>query len=379
MRITGVETVVVDGGMRNWVLVQVRTDEGISGLGEATLEGKAETIVAAVAELTRLIDGQDPRRIQHLWQIMYRHSFWRGGPVLMSAISGIEQALWDITGKAAGLPVYALLGGACRDRIRLYANGPRGTSPDEYAESARRDRRRRLHGAQGRPARRDAAGRLLGDEPRGGRRGRRHPGRGRAGHGDRHRHPRASLPGDVDQLRARGGGARHLVPRGARPARERGRDGRRGARDEHPDRDRASVSSRSGASARSSSCRAASLLQPDVSHCGGILEARLIAAMGEVAYAGLAPHNPLSPVNGVASAHVAMASPNFVALEWVFDNPPWTNDVLSTPLAMRDGWLELSDAPGLGIELDLEVCAAHPYRPVDLPQFWHEDGSVADW
>ena len=129
MKITGVETLVVDGGMRNWVLVQVRTDEGVSGLGEATLEGKAETIVAAVAELTRLIEGQDPRRIQHLWQIMYRHSFWRGGPVLMSAISGIEQALWDITGKVAGMPVYALLGGACRDRIRLYANGPRGNSP----------------------------------------------------------------------------------------------------------------------------------------------------------------------------------------------------------------------------------------------------------
>ena len=125
--------------------------------------------------------------------------------------------------------------------------------------------------------------------------------------------------------------------------------------------------------------RAASLLQPDVSHCGGILEARLIAAMGEVAYAGLAPHNPLSPVNGVASAHVAMSSPNFVALEWVFDNPKWTNDILRTPLALRDGWLELSDAAGLGIELDLEVCAAHPYRPVDLPQLWHEDGSVADW
>src|SRR4029453_14602196 len=99
--------------------------------------------------------------------------------------------------------------------------------------------------------------------------------------------------------------------------------------------------------------RAASLLQPDVSHCGGILEARLIAAMGEVAYAGLAPHNPLSPVNGIASAHVAMASPNFVALEGVVDNPPWTTEILGTPLALGDGWLELSDAPGLGIELDL--------------------------
>ncbi len=116
-----------------------------------------------------------------------------------------------------------------------------------------------------------------------------------------------------------------------------------------------------------------------MSHCGGILEARLIAAMGEVNYAGLAPHNPLSPVNTVASAHVGMASPNFVALEWVVDNPAWTQDVLTRRLVIRDGFLELSDAPGLGIELDLDVCHEHPYRAVDLPAFWHEDGSVADW
>jgi galactonate dehydratase len=334
--------------------------------------------VAAVAELTRLIDGQDPRRIQHLWQIMYRHSFWRGGPVLMSAISGIEQALWDITGKAAGLPVYALLGGACRDRIRLYANGPRGTSPEEYAESARRIADAGFTGLKVAPhdatlpvdssatnraavdvvaAIRDAVGpdMAIGIDIH-----------GRLSPAMSISFARAVEALDIwfleepvlpenaaamaDVARATtipiATGERLFTKWGFREILER---------------------------------RAASLLQPDVSHCGGILEARLIAAMGEVAYAGLAPHNPLSPVNGVASAHVAMASPNFVALEWVFDNPPWTNDVLGTPLGLRDGWLELSDAPGLGIELDLEVCAAHPYRPVDLPQFWHEDGSVADW
>jgi galactonate dehydratase len=125
--------------------------------------------------------------------------------------------------------------------------------------------------------------------------------------------------------------------------------------------------------------RSAALLQPDVSHCGGILEARLIGALGETCYAGLAPHNPLSPVNTIASAHVAMASPNFVALEWVFDNPPWTQEVLTRPLAIADGVLELPAGPGLGIELDRDVCAQHPYRPVDLPTLWQRDGAVADW
>ena len=136
MRISAIETVVVDGGMRNWVFVLVDTDEGLRGLGEATLEGKAETVLGAVADLSRLIVGQDASRIQHLWQVMYRDSFWRGGPAVLSAISGIEQALWDIAGKVAGMPVYELLGGACRDAIPSTRTDRAATTPEEYAKSA---------------------------------------------------------------------------------------------------------------------------------------------------------------------------------------------------------------------------------------------------
>jgi len=125
--------------------------------------------------------------------------------------------------------------------------------------------------------------------------------------------------------------------------------------------------------------RSAALRQPDVSHCVGIGEARQIAAMGELVDAGFAPHNPLSPVNTVASAHVAMAAPNFVALEWVVDNPPWTQEIITTPLVIEGGQLTLPPSAGLGIELDLEACRRHPYRPVDLPRFRHADGAVADW
>ena len=379
MKISEIDTLVVDGGMRNWVLVQVRTDEGVSGLGEATLEGKAETIVAAVAELTRLIEGQDPRRIQHLWQIMYRHSFWRGGPVLMSAISGIEQALWDITGKAAGQPVYALLGGACRDHIASMRTGPAADARGVRRECASDRAAGFARASSSAPLDATLPRRLVGDDS-------------------------PSAADVVAAIRAAVGadvaiGVDVPWPAGARDGDPVARVRSRfdiwfleepvlpenaaamadvGAGDVHSDRHRRAALHEWGFR-EVLELRAASLLQPDVSHCGGILEARLIAAMGEVGYAGLAPHNPLSPVNGIASAHVAMASPNFVALEWVFDNPPWTTDILRTPPAIREGWLELSDAPGLGIELDVEVCAAHPYRAVDLPPFWHEDGSVADW
>ncbi len=160
MKITEIDTVVVDGGMRNWVFVQVGTDEGVQGLGEATLEGKAETMVAAVGELGRLVVGRDPCRIQHLWQIMYRHSFWRGGPVLMSAISGIEQALWDITGKVAGCPL-------CPARRRVPRPDPplcqraQGKRPRRVRGERVPHRRGRVLGPQSGTARANVARRLV--------------------------------------------------------------------------------------------------------------------------------------------------------------------------------------------------------------------------
>ncbi len=378
MIVTSIETIVVDGGMRNWVFVLVDTDEGVRGIGEATLEGKSETIAAAIGELSRMVVGEDPGRIQHLWQIMYRHSFWRGGPVLMSAISGIEQALWDIAGKAAGLPVYALLGGACRDRIPLYANGPRGTTPGEYADSARAIVAAGFRAMKVVPleatlpvdssatirscaevvrAIREAVGpdvSVAVDV------------HGRLSPAMSIRLAREIEPFDIWFLEE------PVLPENASAMADVARA--------------TSIPVATGERLFTRwgfreivELRAAALLQPDVSHCGGILEARLIGALGETSYAGLAPHNPLSPVNTIASAHVGMASPNFVALEWVFDNPDWTQELLTEPLAIRDGSLELPVGPGLGIELDLEACARHPYRPVDLPALWQADGAVADW
>jgi galactonate dehydratase len=137
MKIASLEPLVVDIGPRNWLFVVVETDEGVSGVGEGSLPGHPRAVAAAVEEYREYVVGEDPARIQHLWQLMYRQPFFRGGAVTLSAMSAIEQALWDIKGKVAGLPVYELLGGRCHDRIKLYANGPEGETPEELAESAR--------------------------------------------------------------------------------------------------------------------------------------------------------------------------------------------------------------------------------------------------
>jgi galactonate dehydratase len=377
-RIRSVEAVVVDGGMRNWVFVHVDTDDGLRGLGEATLEGKAETVVGAISDFSRLLVGEDASRIQHLWQTLYRGSFWRGGPALMSAISGIEQALWDLAGKRAGLPVHELLGGACREVVRLYANGPRGETPEEYAASARAIVAQGFDALKVAPleptlpvdgtatirratevvaAIRDAVGRDVAVAV---------DVHGRLSPAMSIRLARELEPLDVWFLEE------PVLPENPRALADVARA--------------TSIPIATGERLFTRwgfrevvELRAAALLQPDVSHCGGLLEARTIAALGELVYAGLAPHNPLSPVNTVASAHVALASPNFVACEWVVDGPAWVGELLTEPLTIAGGVLSLPRRPGLGIELDLERCREHPYRPSDLPAFRHRDGSVADW
>ncbi|HEU5434742.1 MAG TPA: galactonate dehydratase [Thermomicrobiales bacterium] len=378
MRITGIEPIVVFGGFRNWVFVQVQTDEGLVGTGEATLEGRAETIVAAVRELERALLAKDPLRITDHWQAMYRHAFWRGGPILNSAISGVEQALWDIFGKSVGLPVWQLLGGACRDRIRIYANGPRGETPEELAESAVELKERGYSAMKLTPfgatkpldgvvAIRRAANIMEA--------------------------VRAAVGPDVDlAVDAHGRLSPAMAIEMARAIRDVGiYFFEEPCLPENPTT-MATVARECGIPVATGErlftkwgfreameLQAAALWQPDLAHCGGIAEARQIAAMAEARYAGVAPHNPLSPVNMRASLHLDAAIPNFVIQEWVADPPPWTDDMLVHPVVIRAGWAELPAEPGLGTDLNLDVCRAHPYQPVDMPAWRHDDGSVADW
>jgi galactonate dehydratase len=378
VKISSLEPLIVNVGSRNWLFVLVETDEGVSGVGEGSLPGHPRAVAAAVEEFREYVVGEDPARIQQLWQVMYRQPFFRGGAVTFSAMSAIEQALWDIKGKVAGLPVYELLGGRCHDRVKLYANGPSGETLEELVDTAGglvesgftalktgiAEPVRAVQGdgfvrraAQQVEALRDALGTEV--EIAWDAHGRLSPAMGM-------KLARALEPYDVWFLEepappedAKGlarvaqstsipiaAGERLFTKWGFREILELG---------------------------------AAALLQPDLSHCGGVLEARAIAAMGEVHSCGFAPHNPLGPVNTIVSAHVALASPNFIALELCVYAPEWTRELLTTPLELAEGYLEVSDEPGWGVELDVELARSHPHRPHKLPILRHPSGAIADW
>ena len=378
MKITKVEPVAIHYGNRDFVFVRVHTDDGLIGTGEGTLEGRARTQIAAITELNDFVRGEDPLRIEHIWQTVYRHSFYRGGPVMMSALSGLDQALWDIFGKSVGLPVHQLLGGRVRDRVRVYANGPRGDSPEEIAESALAivskgytamklcpfgatkplDGHRVIRQAR---AVMDAVRTAVGPDIE----------LAVDAHG-RLSPQMAILLGkaiaEYDVLFFEEPCLPENPATMATVARECGipiATGERlftiwGFRDVLEQ-------------------QAAVILQPDLAHCGGISQGRKIAAMAEVNYAAMAPHNPLSPVNMRASLHLDAATPNFVIQEWVFDDPPIRDEIMVNPVVVKDGWAEVPMEPGLGTDLNMEVCKAIPATGAHLPVLWHEDGSVADW
>jgi galactonate dehydratase len=378
VKITSVEPLVVDVGSRNWLFVVVETDEGPSGVGEGSLPGHPRAVAAAIDEYREYLVGEDPARIQHLWQVMYRQPFFRSGAVTLSAMSAVEQALWDIKGKVAGLPVYELLGGRCHDRIKLYVNGPSGATLEELADSARSLVERRFTAmktglevavlaVQGDGIFRRAAEQVEAL---------------RAAVGQEveiawDAHGRLSPAMSIKLARALEPYNVWFLEEPALPENPKGLAQVARA---------TSIPVATGerlftkwAFREVLELGGAALLQPDLSHCGGVLEARAIAAMAEVYYCGFAPHNSLGPVNTIVSAHVAMASPNFVALETCLYPPDWTRELLTEPLEFVDGYLELSDEPGWGVELDVELCRGHPYRPSKLPILQHPSGAVGDW
>jgi len=371
MKITKLETFFV---RPRWVFLKMHTDEGLTGWGEPVVEGWSRTVAAAVAEMGRYLVGQDPRRIEHHWQAIYRGGFYRGGPVLLSALSGIEQAMWDIKAKALGAAVHELLGGRVRDRIRVYAH-VRGETPDEKAASAREKvaagftalktsptQAARFVEGPGfidRAAERIAAVReAVGPDVE----------IGIDFHGRispalaiqlcRALEPlrpmfveEPCLPENVDAMVqiARGTcipiatGERLFTRWGVREVLEK---------------------------------RAAAILQPDLSHAGGIFEVRKIAALAEVHFATVAPHCPLGPISLAACLQLDACTPNFLCQEQVCLGEGY----LKRPFEVRDGYVAVPEGPGLGIEVDEDALAEQLYDGSwETPRLWHEDGSVADW
>jgi galactonate dehydratase len=368
LKITKLETILVQP---RWQFLKIHTDAGIVGLGEPVVEGRAETVAAAIKEIEPYLVGKDPRQVVHHWQAIYRHAFYRGGPVLTSALSGIDMALWDIKGKALGVPVYELLGGPTRSKVRVYAHArtpaairqgvAAGFTAFKTGPQFRRKYPRYIetpsqvaYAVEQFAALRKAAGddvdiaidfhgkvspalaKLLikGLEP--------------------HQPMFVEEPvncqnHDVMAEIARGThlpiatGERVFTKWGFREVLEK---------------------------------QAATVLQPDLCHAGGITEVRLIAGMAEAYYAAIAPHNPLGPISLAAGIQLAASIPNFLCQEQVSLGEGY----LKTPFVVKNGYVDVPSGPGLGIELDEAAVAkkiGHKWRSTE--SYDEDDGSVVDW
>jgi len=377
IKITDLKITPVSAGAHTpYVFVRVLTDAGVTGLGEATLEYKPEAVMGALRDLRDFLVGKDPTMIEHLWQSIYRLSFYRGGPALTSALGGVDIALWDIKGKLAGEPVWKLLGGPTRERIRVYTHFG-GNTPAETAEQAKRlvaagfralktsphgafemvEGPRKIHEiVEHLKAAREAVGDdvdLMFDA-----------------HGDLY--PSVSiqvakeieplhflwleepaLPENGDAMKKiaeettvpLATGERLFTVWGFREVLEKG---------------------------------IADVIQPDVVHAGGISQLKKIAAMAEAYYVSLAPHNPLSPVSTAACLNLDAAIPNFLIQEMVHGNPDRASLVTEPIERVVEGYVELTKKPGLGVELNDEAVQRLGYKHSGFPEVYRKDGSVGE-
>lgn len=369
-----------------WMFLKIETDEGICGWGEPVVEGRARTVETAINEFRPILIGADPLNIQHLWQLMYRGTFYRGGPILCSAISGIEMALWDIKGKYYNMPVYQMLGGKCRDKVRMYGHlKPTAIAADFPVSGMLEIADKRLEEGFSvlkysiippiRPidnmemvdavverfaAVRERIGKkvdlaidfhgrvspamsvrllkelepyypLFVEEP--------------------------VLPENVDEMvrvsRTTSipiaAGERLFTKFGFRELIEK---------------------------------QAVSVVQPDLCHCGGIFEARTIAAMAETYYMQIAPHNPLGPISLAACLQLDACVPNLLAQEHpgMPDHQDLGVGILKKPFEIEQGYIRIPEGPGLGIEVDEEAIESLRFDGTwDTPHLFFDDGSVADW
>lgn len=345
-------------------------------VGEATLEYREPTVVQAIMELERYLVGKDPHNIEAFWHDACRDAYWRGGVVLMSALAGVEMALWDIKGKDLGVPVYKLLGGKVRDSVKCYANGwfAGAKTPEEFAEKAKIAVENGFSGLKW-----DPFGKAyLNIDPK-------------------------SLNdaldcvaavkdavGDKVHLIIEGHG-RFNVPTAVRIGNALEKFGILWFEEPIPPDDKkgiAWVRSKiatpvSGGERLYSRFEYADYLrmecadfwQPDVSHAGGIMEVRKIASMAEAHYIPVCPHNPSGPVANAATLQLAACTPNFYLLETMSSDIPWRADVSTERVKFENSEMFIPDLPGLGIDINEEEIAKHPYECRNLR---HYVGTLTD-
>lgn len=382
MKITKINTYLV---RPRWCFVEVETDEGLTGWGEAVIEGKASTVKACVEEMAEYLTGQDPRRIEDIWTLLYRAAFYRGGPILMSAISGIDQALWDIKGKYYNAPVYELLGGSCHDKMKVYS-WIGGDRPSDVAAAAKErkeagfsaikmnateelayiDSYDKIDAVLERVASiRESVGKYFGIAI--------------DFHGRVHR-PMAKIlakkleefdpmfieePVLCDNMEAFAEiAAACNIPIATGERLFSKWDFK-----------------------RLFACGGVDIIQPDLSHAGGITEVKKIAAMAEAHDIALAPHCPLGPIALASCLQVDAICHNAVIQEQSmgihYNVGKSVLDYIRNPEDFRftDGCVNFPVKPGLGVEINKELVLEENRTPHHWknPVWRHEDGSVAEW
>jgi galactonate dehydratase len=368
-----------------WLFLKISTDEGYEGWGEPVVEGRADTVKAAVEELSSYLIGANPNKIEDIWQVLYRSGFYRGGPVLTSAISGIEQALWDIKGKYYNAPVYELLGGACRDRIKVYS-WIGGEKPDEVAVLAKEKQNQgfsaikmnatgelnyiddfsKVRGVVERVASiRDACGEDFGIAV--------------DFHGRVHKAMAKILVQELNPY--------HLMFVEEPVLCE----------NYEAFKEIASYTTAPIATGERLFTRwdfkkifeqgAVNIIQPDLSHAGGILECKKIAAMAEAYDVAVAPHCPLGPIALASCIQLDACTPNAIIQEQSlgihYNQGNDLMDFLKDPTVFeyKDGYVGLPDKPGLGIDIDEDKVReldriGHDWKN---PVWRNQDGTIAEW
>jgi galactonate dehydratase len=376
MKIIDVQARGVNLGDGNHVFVKVISDEHIYGIGEAYRVGPDPATIAVVEDFKGWLVGQDPFRIEHLWRLMYNGSRFPGGSLGLAALSGIEIALWDLKGRALGRPVYELIGGRCRDRVRVY-RGIGGATPQELADDARRAVEEGFTAVKMAPQPPDSEEIAWG--------------RALRGTAQRVEAVRKAVGEDVDI--GLDPHARIFEPYKARELAEAVQPYRPMFVEEplRPENIAALAALRREVRVPIATgemlytkyafrdilaAGAADILQPDLLICGGLLEAKKIAAMAEAHYVKVAPHNPLGPVSTAAAVHFAASTPNFLILEYRPARRGPTRDLVREPLALEDGHIRIPEKPGLGVELNEAAFAGKPLQAWHRPFIIEADGNI---
>ncbi len=378
MKITRVQPIIVHAGKGNWVFVKIDTDADISGLGEGSLLGKAQTMAAGLDDAGRYLIGRSPLAPEWIWNLIYESDRYRGGPILTSVISAIDMACCDILGKYHDKPVWQLLGDQARDEVPLYGRLCKaGTPPEEFAANLALLNEKgyraikvgfklpKDHVVDEKAVIEDCVDNLSRLREAGG--------------------PDFGLCLDTHAMLPAAGVislARELEPLNLQfleePVAPEDIDGLQLVRDN------TSIPLATGERLMPRFAfkpiidrHLVDFVQPDICHCGGITEIMKIAAMAAARQIMIAPHNPSShsELATMASVHAAAAIPNFACLEHPPDQPSWRHETFNEAVELRNGAARLPDRPGLGLTLRDDIVEAHPYKPFTRHSLFAGDGS----